>query len=230
MLGRGIDDDVGAQLQGPLQQRGGEDIVDDELGARGMGELGHRRHIDDAKPGIRRRLDEDRLGLAREGIAPLREIAAVDEDGLDPEARQDLGQHILAGAEEGVGGDDAVAGAQLAGERGEDRGHAGRRGARGLGALEQGHALLEHLHGGIAEARIDEALLPIGEGVLGLLRRAIDIARGHVDGLAGLAEGRAQDAALDELGGEAPILLAAAVGRCGGGRRGARRGGARRRK
>ena len=90
---------------------------------------------------------------------PLREIAAVDEHRLDAEARQDLGQDELAGAEQRVGRDDAIAGLDQAHERGEDRGHAGRRAARGFGAFEQCHALLEHLHGRIAEARIDEARL-----------------------------------------------------------------------
>src|SRR5215510_8882496 len=47
----------------------------------------------------------------------------------------------------------------------------------------------------IAEARIDEARARIGEGGLRLLRRAVDEARAHIDRLAGLAEGRAQDAA-----------------------------------
>src|SRR5678809_1072086 len=54
-------------------------------------------------------------------------------------------------------GDHVVAGLDQPHDRGGDGGHAGCGRARGLGAFERGHALLEHGHGRVGIARIDVA-------------------------------------------------------------------------
>ena len=69
-----------------------------------------------------------------------------------------------------------VAGFHHAGHGGEHRGHAGRGRAAIWRALDQPHTFLEHVDGGIAEARIDEAVDAVLERVLGLLGGVIDIA------------------------------------------------------
>ena len=93
-----------------------------------------------------------------------------------------------------------VAGLDLAHQRERDRRHAGRGGARGLGAFERGHALLEHRDGRIGEARILVARLLALEARLGLRRAVVDVALGEEQRLRGLAELRAQGAGVDEAG------------------------------
>ena len=53
-----------------------------------------------------------------------------------------------------------------------DRRHARRRGDARLGALERGEAVLEHLHRGIGEARVDVARLFVGELARRFARRS----------------------------------------------------------
>ena len=43
VLGRGVDDDVGAEIEAALEDRRGEDVVDDHLRADGVGESRKRR-------------------------------------------------------------------------------------------------------------------------------------------------------------------------------------------
>src|SRR3546814_6146134 len=59
MLGRRIDDDVGAEFEWPLQQRRREDVVDHDLGAGRMRQRRHRRQIDDLQSRVRRRFPEE---------------------------------------------------------------------------------------------------------------------------------------------------------------------------
>ncbi len=158
-----------------------------------------------AQAGIGRRLQQHHLGRLAQRLAPLAEVAAVDELGLDAPLRQDLLDDVVAGAEQGVGCDHAVAGFHQAGDRREHRRHAAGGGARGLGAFQQRHALLEHRDGRVAEAAIDEARLGIVERGLRLFRGLVDVAGRHVDRLGGLGMLRAGQAAMHHLGGETPI-------------------------
>ena len=59
-------------------------------------------------------------------------------------ARQQIFHDVAAGAEHRLGGHHVIAGLQRRQHRGRDRGHAGGGGARGFGAFEFDHALLEH--------------------------------------------------------------------------------------
>ena len=94
--------------------------------------------------------------------------------------------------------DYVVAGLELADKREGDRRHAGRRGARGLGAFERRHALLEHLHGRIGEAGILVARIFALEARFGLGGVVVDVALGQEQRLGGLAELRAQRAGMDQ--------------------------------
>ena len=107
---------------------------------------------------------------------------------------------VAAGAEQRLGGHDMVAGAQLPHQGGVDRRHAGRGRARGLRAFERAHALLEHRHRRIGEARILVARLLALEALLGLGGGLVDVALGEEQRLRGLAELRAQRAGVDEAG------------------------------
>ncbi len=52
VLGGGVDHDVGAELQRPLQDRRGEGVVEDDLGAGPVREVAHRLHVDDVEHGL----------------------------------------------------------------------------------------------------------------------------------------------------------------------------------
>ena len=86
-----------------------------------------------------------------------------------------------------------------------DRRHAGGGGARGLGAFQQAHALLEHGDGRVGEARVDEAGVLVLEAGLGLLGAVVDEGLGEEQRLRRLAELRAQRAAVHEQRLGAPV-------------------------
>ena len=93
-----------------------------------------------------------------ERLLPLLDVLAVDKDGLDAPARQDLVADHKAGPEQAACGDQPVTGLQQRTERHENRGHAAGRGETRLRALEQTQALLEHRHGRVAVAGVDEVV------------------------------------------------------------------------
>jgi O-succinylhomoserine sulfhydrylase len=82
-----------------------------------------------------------------------------------------------------LGADDMIAGADLSHQSGSDRRHSGRGRARGFGAFERAHALLEHRHGRIGEARILEARILALEAGFRLRGAFVDIALGEEQGL-----------------------------------------------
>src|ERR1700687_640535 len=90
VLGRRIDDDVGAERQRLLQERRRKDIVDHKEAAGLVGEVGHRLEIDEFQRRVRRRLEKYGLDRPRQRAAPGIEIAAVDHLRLDAVAWQYL--------------------------------------------------------------------------------------------------------------------------------------------
>ena len=206
VLGRRVHHQIGAQLERPLQDRAREHVVDDHLSAGLVRQLGDRRDVDQGERRIARRLEKHEPGGCGQGLGPLIQIAAVDQDDLDPEARQDLGQDVVTGAEQEARCHDAIAGTQLAAQGGMHRGHAGRRGRGLLGALEQRKTLLEHPDGRVGDPRVHVARRAVGEPIGGVLGAPVAEARGEEQRLRGLAEPRALGAAVDQPGPGPPGL------------------------
>ena len=100
VLGRRVDDDVGAELERLGEHRRAEDVVDDDLRAGRVRQLGDGRDVDELLHRVARRLEEDRGRRHGQRLAPLVEVGAVDEDGLDAPARQDLVEDDEARAEQ----------------------------------------------------------------------------------------------------------------------------------
>ena len=145
VLGGRIDHAVGAELQRALVERRREHVVDDQRRAGRVRDLGDRAMSITSSVGIGRRLEEEGLGVRphrRRAIAS-RSVPSTSVE-VDAEARQAVLDDVAAGAEQRLRRDDVVAGLELAHQRGGDRRHAGRGRARGLGAFERRHALLEH--------------------------------------------------------------------------------------
>ncbi len=93
-----------------------------------------------------------------------------------------------------------IARRQLTQQRGRHRRHAGRLRPARLGTLHQRDAFLEHLDGEVLQPRVGHArdfAAEAGGGGLGIV---VGVARGQEQRLAGLAELRAQHAALHEPG------------------------------
>ena len=198
MLGGGVDDDVGAELERALQQGGGEDVVDDDEGAGLVGEVGDGAQVDDVEHRVGGGFEQDHGGGTAQGFAPGVEVVAVDELVGDAVAAEELAHDPEAGTEQGAGGHDMVAGAQV-GEHGRvDGGHAGGGGAASLRALDRGEAGFEGGDGGVAEAGILVVLGGAGEGRGGLLGVVIDEARGEKEGFGGFAIGGALGAGMDQ--------------------------------
>ncbi|MNT00452.1 hypothetical protein D3C72_1348850 [compost metagenome] len=103
-----------------------------------------------------------------------------------------------------LGRDNVVSSPDLAHHSIGHGGHARSKGAAGLGPLDQRHALLEDVDGGIGEAGIVVTARDLVlEQQLGMFGTGIGIARIEKDGFAGLVERRALAPAMDHLGGRA---------------------------
>ena len=203
MLGAGVDDDIGAELQGFLLERGGEDVIDHHQRAGGVGEVADGLDVHEVQHRVGRAFQQHHGGFGGEGLGPGVEIGAIDKHRLHTVTRQQGGDDPVAGAEQGAGGDEAIAGFQMAEQGGMHGSHAGGGGATGLGAFEQGEATFEHGHGGVAEAGILVMLhLPLERG-FGLLGAVIDEAGGEKERLGSLAVSGALDSAMHEQAGRA---------------------------
>ena len=200
VLGRRIDHAVGAELERMLEQRRREHVVDHQRRAGVVRDLGDRGDVEHFEIGIGRALQEAGLGVLLHRLLPLVEIGAVDQRRGDAVARQMILDDVAAGAEQLLRGDDVIASAHLAHQRGVDRRHAGRGRARGFRAFQERHALLEHRDGRIREPRILIAGLLVLEAALGLQRVVVDVALRQVERLGRLAELRAQRASVHEAG------------------------------
>ena len=111
IFGRGMHDDIGAELHRPLQRGPGEGIVHDQLRAGLVARSSPRRcRSTMRKRGIGRRLQEQHPRFRPHRRCPLRDIVAVHQRVGDAEARQDFFDHIAAGAEHRLGGHDMIAG------------------------------------------------------------------------------------------------------------------------
>ena len=166
-----------------------------------MGEIGHRLKIDDLQHRVGGAFDEHELCRRGQGLLPLAEIGAVDEDGLYAVARQQGGDDPVAGTEEGACGHDPVTRLEMGEHRRCNGRHAGSGGAARLRTLQQSQSLLKHLDRWVAEARILEVLDLAEKGLLGLFRAVIDEAGAEKERLAGLAVIAAHGAAMDEKAG-----------------------------
>ncbi len=140
VLGRGVDDDVRAVVEGALQQRRGEGVVHRHQRARLVPRPGERREVGDVQQGVGRGLQPQQVrALQRRGDLHL--VGDVDPAGVHPSLRVGVGE---GGDEPVVGrcrGDDDPADGHEREHRG-DRGHPGGV-EQAVAALELADRLLE---------------------------------------------------------------------------------------
>ena len=132
-LRRRVDDEIGAEVDGPLQDRGGEGRVDGEHGVRFVREPGRGRDVDDVESRVARGLDPDDRGPFIDGLRQRRGIGEIDGADPDPPALILILQQPESTAVDVAGDDDLVTGAQQCREHGDlgggariDRGREGR--------------------------------------------------------------------------------------------------------
>ena len=168
---RAVRDQVGAELDRPLDVRAGERVVDDQLGVMAMGEVGRGAEIRQPHHRIGRRLDEQHLGRRRHRPLDLVEVRGVDVGERELVAPQHLVEQP-EGAAVGVVGDDHVV-ARLEHRRDRaDRGHARGEGEPFLAGLDRCEVALERhprrvLRPGILVALVfTQRLLDVGRGLV----------------------------------------------------------------
>ena len=124
--------------------------------------LGDMGEIDETVGRIGRGLDENEadgaelLRLREGGIDGVPGLVGGKADRLDPPFGQQIEDQRLGAAIDRLRVDQHLAGLHMGHDATVDRCHARREDDRGLGILPQRQAILEHLHVGIVEARIDE--------------------------------------------------------------------------
>ncbi len=170
-----MEDDVGAELEGTLEVRGGEGVVDDEHGAGCVGDLGDGGDVGDAHQRIGRRLDEHGDGPIAHGGAHGFGISRVDVAEAEAQVAQEAIEEAEGAAVDVLSADDVIAGLEQLHER-VDTGGAAGEGEAVRGALEGGDVPLQRLTSGVPAARV---LVPfvLTERVLDVRGRRVD--RGH---------------------------------------------------
>ena len=120
VLGRRVDDDVGAELERLLQVRRGEGVVDHDHRAGCVRRLGHGPDVDDVQHRVGRRLEpEDPRALVH--VPGRVRVQLLGRHPLELVALRlvDLREHPVDAAVDVVDGDDAIA----RGDQMHDRGH-----------------------------------------------------------------------------------------------------------
>ena len=107
-LGRRVDDDVGAVLDGPAQCRGAEGVVHHERDARRVGDVGQSGEVGHVEPGIADRLDEEEPGAVIDGLPYRIQVVNVHELRGDSPLRQRVGEEVVGPPVKRLGGDQVV--------------------------------------------------------------------------------------------------------------------------
>ena len=156
-LGRRVEDEVGAMIEGLHQPGRREGRVDQQWQTVLVGERRDCGQVEHVEPGVAERLAEQQLRGRADRGAPGVDVAGLHERGLDAEAPQGVVQQVVRAAVQRARTHDVRA---RAGER-RDREvqcclAAGGR-DRADPAFERGNALLEHRIGRIRDAAVDVA-------------------------------------------------------------------------
>ena len=153
----GVNDDVRAPLKRTAQIRCGHGIVNHQRYTRIVRDLGHGLDIEHVILGIAQRLRVNQARLGGDGALEILRVTRIDEGGLNPHFGQRVMEEVIGAAIEAGGRDDLVAGAGDIQNRQSLRRLAGGGDQGRHSTLEGGDALLQHVPGGIHNARIDIA-------------------------------------------------------------------------
>ena len=186
ILRSGVDDNVGAPVQGPHNEGGDEGVVNNDLTAMSVGILRNGGDISQFQQGIGQGLEIDDLRIRLHRFFDVFQISDVYAGRFDALGRQNIIEHAV-GADEGIIiRNDMIAGVELGKERKADGCHAAGDDACVLCIFQRSDLTL-HRHGsGICCAAVDAAAwLPIhgiNDHLIIFIGRIVGIGRSLVDG------------------------------------------------
>ena len=157
VLGERMDHDVGAMLERAQQVWRGYRVIDDQRHAVLVRHGSDLLDVGDIAQRVADRLDEHGLGALVDEGGERRRIGRIGKARGDAELRQRVRKQVVRAAVQGGGRDDVVAGLGNGLDRIRDRRLSRRQRQRPHAALERSQALLEHVLGGIHDARINIA-------------------------------------------------------------------------
>ena len=182
ILGRRMDADVGAVVEGPEQVRGAKGIVDDQRDTIVIGDTRHCLEVDDVDVGVADGLDEHGTGLIVDGPTEVLGIDGIDQRGLNAMLGKGIGEEIEGAAIERLGGDDLLAGVGNIENGVGRRGRAGCHRERATAALQRRNPVFQHLVRWVGDPGVVEAELLDRTDRLGLLEVLEDEGSRLVDG------------------------------------------------
>ena len=160
-LCHGADDDVGTLVQGANGDRGGEGVIDHQIGAVAVGDLGQGRDVGDVQSGVRQHLGVNQLGVGLDSLADIINVVKADQVALNAELCHQLCHDVKRFAIDVAVADNVVAGLQNGHERGGDGAHTGGKDQRLLSVLQIGDHVGQRLAVGVVGPDIGE-FRPVG--------------------------------------------------------------------
>ena len=159
VLGRRIDDDVGALRRRAAEDGRGEHVVHHHHRPRRMGKLGDSGQVDHLEPGVGNAFQKNQPRAGRDRRAPLVQIGPVNQNHRHAKAAQHFLEHVEARPEQRPRRDHPVTGLAQRHQGARHRRHAAGGGKGGLASFQRGDPVFEGGNGGIAVAGIDELVL-----------------------------------------------------------------------
>ena len=118
VFGDGVDDNIGAMIEGVLEVRAEEGVVDDDHDAMLVGDGGDGADVDEAQGGVAGAFDPDKLGLVGADEVGDVDLDAGRKGHLDAVGGGDFGEVSMGAAVDVRDGDDVGAlGQRLQDER-----------------------------------------------------------------------------------------------------------------
>ena len=195
VLRRGVEDDVGAVLQRPLERRGREGVVDDDqrppaaLGRAPGHDRDRRRDVDDLEVRVRRRLEPDEAGpLGQRLPQDVRPGREVDVARVHAGPATDPLEVPERAAVDVVADDDLVARSCQLGDRRRDRRPRGERDPV-RPALERSDRPLQAFARRVLRARVLVPAARLADAVLGVRAGLVDRRADRAGQLVGFGAG-----------------------------------------
>jgi hypothetical protein len=180
VLGGGIDDDVGAVVEGLADHRR-RGVVDDQGHTQLFTDLRHLADREDVKLGVGQGFRIVGPGFVVGGPAEVFRIGGIDETDLDPHGLEGVGEEVPGAAIEVGGADDVVSRAgDVLDREGRGRLAGGDRQGR-CAAFQCRDPLLQHVAGRVHDPGVDIAQLLQREELGGMLGAVELIGGGLVD-------------------------------------------------
>ena len=168
----GVEDDIGTQRNGALEHGGGEGVVDQEIGASGVGDFGGGSDVGDLQKRVGGSFGDYELGCRPNGGFDFGDFGHINDREFQVPLGQELAVEVAEAGVSIVGKDNVGAGLEGLQDRAEGA-ETGGKGQGGFAAFELGH--------GVFQAGLGRILLTdIGVAVNLLTGRAVGVSGGEV--------------------------------------------------